>query len=106
MIGKSIFIWQTEAIYGGDAGRIAAALKSAGFESAILHSATLSTWRMPARIALVAALKNVSIRPYGGAAVYGQDPTGEGQQAAAIVVPKAASAKIPVERRRIIVASL
>jgi hypothetical protein len=84
MLGKSIYIWQISAICGGDVNKIAATLRAAGFQSAILHDAHLENWRTPARIALIAALKAVGIEPTGGAAVYGANPALEGQQAGAI----------------------
>lgn len=84
MIGKSIYIWQISACFGGDAVKIADALKLAGFQSAILHNAYLSSWRTAERIALVKALKAVGIVPIGGAAIYGAAPALEGTMAAEI----------------------
>jgi len=84
MIGKSIFIWSISEIFGGDVTEIATELKTAGFQSVILHETNVFNWRSSKRIALVEALKKVGIEPYGGAAVYGTNPAVEGQRAAAI----------------------
>jgi hypothetical protein len=81
-LGKNIFVWDIDSCFGGDVGKIADGLKAAGFESAILHHEYLSNWATPQRIALVAALKRVGVAPIGGAAIYGANPTLEGQQAA------------------------
>jgi hypothetical protein len=83
-IGKSIYIWEIQEVYGGNVAKIASTLKSAGFQSVILHEVNSFKWRTSARIALVSALKAVGISVYGGAAVYGANPVLEGQQAAAI----------------------
>lgn len=83
-IGKSLYIWNTDAILGGDAGKIAAAVREAGYQSAVLHNATLAGWRTPKRIALVGALKDVGIIPILGAAVYGYNIDYEAQLAATI----------------------
>lgn len=83
-IGKSIFIWQIAAINGGNLVEIASMLKAGGFQSAILHSANLAGWRSVERVALIDELRKVGIQPIGGVAVYGANPTLEGQQAAAI----------------------
>lgn len=84
MIGKSIYIWQISACFGGDPVKIADALALAGFQSAILHNAYLSSWRTTARIELIKALKTVGIMPIGGAAVYGAAPVLEATMAAEI----------------------
>jgi hypothetical protein len=84
MIGKSIFIWQIPEVFGGDVQTIASRLKTAGFQSAILHEVNTAAWRTPARKDLVEALKAEGITPIGGAAVYGVNPVLEGQQAASI----------------------
>lgn len=83
-LGKSIFIWQISAILGGDVNKIASMLKTAGFQSAILHSENLSTWKTGSRPALVKALKVAGIRVVGSAAVYGAYPLSEGYKAASI----------------------
>jgi hypothetical protein len=84
IMGKSIFIWNIPAVYGGDVGKIASELKAGGFQSIIIHETNVYNWRSPARIALVAALKAVGIKPFGGAAIYGANPAIEGQRAGAI----------------------
>lgn len=84
MFDKNIYIWNIEAIFGGDTERIAAELKAAGFTSAILHESNLARWITNKRVELVQDLKAVGITPIGGAAVYGYDPIKEGIQAAEI----------------------
>lgn len=84
MIGKSVFIWNVGAVYGGDVKRIAGSLAEAGFQSAMLHYQSLATWRSTQRVALIGELRAVGVEPIGSAAVYGGTPVLEGQQAAAI----------------------
>jgi hypothetical protein len=83
-IGKCIYIWNTDTILGGDVGKIAASVREGGYQSAVLHSATLAGWRSPKRIALVDALKAVGVIPILGAAVYGYNVDYEAQLAATI----------------------
>jgi hypothetical protein len=85
MLGKSVFIWQVSACCGGDVKKIAAALRTAGFQSAIIHCETLQAWRTPARIALVNELKATGIACFGGGAVYGSKAANEGAQAGVLV---------------------
>jgi hypothetical protein len=80
---QSIFIWQDFVI--GDAGKIVALLKAAGFETAILHHENLAGWRTTSRIALARACQAAGIEVLASAAVYGISPVWEGEQAAAIV---------------------
>jgi hypothetical protein len=84
LLGKSVFLWRPSAILGGYTTDIADACRDAGFESAILHSSRLDTWRMFELIALVDSLRARGVTPWASAAVYGVDPVREGNQAAAI----------------------
>lgn len=79
MFGKSIYVWSAT-----NPEQIAANLKAGSFESAILHESNMTKWRTPERLALVKLLKSAGIRVFGGAAVYGDNPTAEGQEAAQI----------------------
>jgi hypothetical protein len=83
LAGKSIFVWQEQTI--GDAGKITAALTAAGFRAVILHSAYLSSWPTPTRLALLDALQSAGIACYLGAPPYGDDPQWEGRAAARLV---------------------
>lgn len=83
-IGKSLFVWATPTEYRGDTQRMAREIAAAGFQTALLHSAYLSTWRTAERVALVAALRAEGVRAIGSAAVYGNDPAAEGRQAAGL----------------------
>ncbi len=81
MIGKSIYIWSIETIFDGDVKKIAKTLAGAGFDSAILHNASLSAWASEKCLALVEALREAGVTPIGGAAVYGWNPEMEGRLA-------------------------
>jgi hypothetical protein len=84
MIGKSIYIWTIESIFGGDVKKIAETLAGAGFDSAILHDAHLPSWASEKRLALVEALREAGVMPIGGAAVYGWNVEMEGKLAGAL----------------------
>ena len=82
LLGKNTYIWTISACLDGDVQRIASALSSCAFQSAILHEANLAHWRSTARVELVKALKEAGVIPVGGAAVYGYNPEEEGKVAA------------------------
>jgi hypothetical protein len=86
MLGKNIYLWTISVIFGGDIARIVVALVAAKFESVILHSTNVWNWATPERVKLAAALQKAGIAVYGGSAVYGQYPEGEGATAAALCV--------------------
>lgn len=81
-IGKSIYLWLMPT--GMQPAQAADQLKAAGFQSVILHATSSIAWRTRERMALVEELRRVGIIPIGSAAVYGDNPRGEGLQAAAI----------------------
>ena len=82
--GKSIYLWDLSACHGGDILKIVSDLVAGNFESVILHSTNVGNWRTTARIALTKALQATGIAVFGGCAVYGADPYGEGKQAGLI----------------------
>jgi dihydrodipicolinate synthase/N-acetylneuraminate lyase len=84
LLKKSIFAWNISAICGGDVQKIAATIKAAGFQSAILHSTNLTNWRTSPRITLVKALKALGVEVVASATVYGANPAQDGLLAAAI----------------------
>jgi hypothetical protein len=81
-IGKNIYIWSIPEIYGGDIGKIVAALQAGKFQSAVLHSTRSTNWEETQRINLVKALQTVGIHVFGGCAVYGLTPSAEGARVA------------------------
>lgn len=80
---KAVFIWNDQTI--GDAAKITQLLTEAGFEAAYLHSTNPGNWRTESRVALARALKAAGLAVYASVAVYGQNPSGDGHQVAAIV---------------------
>jgi len=92
---KTMILWNDQAILGGDPEKIADMLIKGGFEGAILHSSSLSTWEKDTRdgvidqdhrVKLVAVLKARGIHVYGSAAIYGKYPVWEGNVAGKICV--------------------
>jgi hypothetical protein len=82
--GKNIYIYQVDGCHGGDASKIVADLVAGQFQSVILHSTNVGNWRTNARVRLAHALQAAGIAVFGGCAVYGADPYGEGKQAGLI----------------------
>ncbi len=78
---KAIFIWQIDAIEGGDAGRIAQKLVAANFEAAYLHVTDVSFLKGAITPQLVATLKAAGLSVIGSSAIYGFVPDQEGRLA-------------------------
>ena len=70
MLGKSMYIWNIEDIFGGNTDRIVSELKAGKYESVILHSTNVHNWRTAKRVELANKLKAAGIKVFAGAAVY------------------------------------
>lgn len=82
---KAIFLWDCSVIEGGDPAKITDLLVKANYQGVFLHWQNLDNWRSHFSPALINGLKAAGLAVYGSAAVYGANPTIDGQQAGGIV---------------------
>lgn len=81
-LSKTIFIWQTKSIFGGDPDRIADAMQAAGIEAVLIKAADGPYIFKPngsenLQPSLVKALHDRGIGVIGWGFLYGENPTGE-----------------------------